>query len=77
MNSAPPHDRTPSSAAAERAARRAQYARQTPEEIVRSMPDTELRRNVGRGAPMTIAEQERRALEAIHIPQDYDLDIGV
>ena len=75
----PPHDpaRTPSSAAAERAARRARYARMTPAEIVAEMPAGVLERNRRRGAPLAIAEAQRRALEAMHIMPDAPLDIGV
>ena len=60
----PPHARTPTPAAAERAERRRRYARQTPAEIVAQMPPAELERNARRGAPMAIAEQERRQAEA-------------
>ena len=80
MTRAPPlHDpaRTPATAAAERAARRARYARQTPAEILREMPADVLERNRRRGAPLAIAETQRRVCEAMHIPADADLDIGV
>lgn len=67
MTPAPPlHDpaRTPSPAAAQRAERRARYASQTPAEIMEAMPPGELERNVRRGAPLAIVEQERRQAEA-------------
>ena len=81
------HDpaRTATPQAAQRAERRARYNRMTAEEIVRYMPDKELSRNARRGAPMAIAEQERRMNAAMHnqhspaeeIIPDHDLDIGV
>jgi hypothetical protein len=80
MTRAPPlHDpaRAPSSAAAERATRRARYARMTPAEIVAEMPAGVLERNRRRGAPLAIAEAQRRACEAMHILPDPELDIGV
>ena len=36
-----------------------------------------LERNRRRGAPLAIAEAHRRECEAMHIPADHDLDIGV
>jgi hypothetical protein len=75
----PLHDpaRTPSSAAADRAARRARYPHMTPTEILREMPAGELQRNTRRGAPLVIAETQRRGCVAMYIPPDRDLDIGV
>lgn len=66
MTTPPLHDpaRTPSLAAAQRAERRARYGRMTPEEIVEEMPPEVLERNARRGAPLAIAERERRAAEA-------------
>ena len=80
MTRAPPiHDpaRTPSSAAADRAARRARYPHMTPEQIMAEMPAGVLERNRRRGASLAIAEAQRRACDAMHIPADHDLDIGV
>ena len=56
-----PHTPTP---AAERADRRRRYASMTAAEIVTAMPAGELKRNARRGAPLAIAEQERRQAQA-------------
>ena len=80
MTRAPPlHDpaRTPSLAGTGRAARRARYPHMTPAEIMAEMPAGVLERNRRRGAPLAIAEAQRRACEAMHIAPDHDLDIGV
>ncbi len=69
--------RTPSSAAVDRAARRARYPHMTLEQIMREMPAGELERNRRRGAALAIAEAQRRACVAMHIRPDVDLDIGV
>jgi hypothetical protein len=68
MTPSPPRlpSRTPSSAAAERATRRARYARMTHF----FSTQTPYRSEVS-------AETHRRACEAMHIAPDHDLDIGV
>lgn len=85
----PIHDptRTTTPQAAARADRRKRYSSMTPEEILRETPDRELNRYVRRGAPLAIAEQERRmaGVVAMHelrspasmIMPDPKLDIGV
>ena len=58
-----PHTHTPTPAA-ERADRRQRYASMTAAEIVAAMSADELEHNARRGAPMAIAEQERRQAQA-------------
>jgi len=55
--------RQPVPKATERAERRAQYEKMTPEEIIQGMGATELEQNAKRGAPMAIAELARREAE--------------
>ena len=66
-------------------AQRAQYKNMTVAEILRNMPDAELRRNARRGGIAAIAEQARRQQQArmggasfgAPIMPDPELDIGV
>lgn len=78
------HDpaRTTTTQAAARADRRKRYSSMTASAIVLAMPDNELEHNARKGGVMAIAEQERRANEAMHSPADMimpdpELDIGV
>ena len=64
--------------------KRAQYRNMTVAEILRNMPDAELRRNARRGGIAAIAEQNRRqqarmggASFGAHVLPDPELDIGV
>lgn len=55
--------RKPGKKAAERAERRAQYEKMTPQQIIEGMDRKELEQNARRGAPMAIAELARREAE--------------
>jgi len=56
-------ERKPVQKAAARAKKRDAYEKMTPEEIIRGMDGKELERNARRGAPMAIAELNRREAE--------------
>lgn len=54
-------ERKPTTQAETQAERRRRYTSMTPEEIIEGMSDKDLKTNADRGAPMAIAELERRA----------------
>ena len=55
-----PYDRTPTAAAAARAATRARYRGMTTAQMAAAMDDKELERNARKGGTAAIAELERR-----------------
>lgn len=53
------------------------YRGMTQEQILSSMSDAELARNARRGGVAAIAEKARRAIMALGIIPDMELDLGV
>lgn len=53
------------------------YRGMTQEQILDSMSDAELERNVRRGGQAAIAYKARKAVRALGIIPDMELDIGV
>jgi len=73
------HDpaRKPTFQAAQRAEQKKSYVGKTPEQIIRTTPQKKLETYARRGAPMAIAEKARRAVAALGIIPDRELDLGV
>ena len=73
------HDpaRKPTPQAAQRAEQKQSYIGKTPEQIIRETPQKKLETYARRGAPLAIAEKARRAVMALGIILDSDLDLGV
>lgn len=73
------HDpaRKPTLQAAQRAERKQSYIGKTPEQIIRETPQKKLETYARRGAPLAIAEKHCRAIMALGIIPDMELDLGV